>query len=64
MARWTTAKVLWLLTVVRQTLALSAHSPRDLEAFPSYSVILSQNPVLNETAIELLAEGATVRISL
>lgn len=64
MARWTTAKVLWLLNVVHQTLALSAHSPRDLEAFPSYSVILSQNPVLNETAIEILAEEATVRVSL
>ncbi|GAA5865277.1 hypothetical protein JCM3774_004918 [Rhodotorula dairenensis] len=59
MAPLSSAKLLWLLTVLRQTLALSAHSPRDLEAFPAYNVVLSDRAVLNETALELLAEVPT-----
>lgn len=60
MATVRSAKLLWLLTVLQQTLALSAHSPRDLEAFPAYNVVLSDHAVLNETALELLAKPASV----
>ncbi|GAA5952949.1 hypothetical protein JCM21900_001527 [Sporobolomyces salmonicolor] len=38
-------------------LALSAHSPRDLEALPAYSIVLhEQHPVLNSTVQDLLHE--------
>ncbi|GAA5933273.1 hypothetical protein JCM1841_006575 [Sporobolomyces salmonicolor] len=38
-------------------LALSAHSPRDLEALPAYSIVLhEQHPVLNSTVQDLLRE--------
>ncbi|GAA5967512.1 hypothetical protein JCM8115_004071 [Rhodotorula mucilaginosa] len=59
MAPLSSTKLLWLLTILQQTLALSAHSPRDLEAFPAYNVVLSDRAVLNETALDLLAKGAT-----
>lgn len=60
MAPLSSTKLLWLLTILQQTLALSAHSPRDLEAFPAYNVVLSDRAVLTETALDLLAKGATV----
>lgn len=43
-------------------LALSAHSPRDLEALPAYSIVLhEQHPVLNSTVQDLLREPLEVR---
>ncbi|GAA5976619.1 hypothetical protein JCM10908_005571 [Rhodotorula pacifica] len=59
MAPLSPTRLVWLLTVLQQTLALSAHSPRDLEAFPAYNVVLSERAVLNETALELLAGTPT-----
>ncbi|KWU43596.1 hypothetical protein RHOSPDRAFT_26267 [Rhodotorula sp. JG-1b] len=59
MAPLSSTKLLWLLTILQQTLALSAHSPRDLEAFPAYNVLLSDRAVLNETALDLLAKVDT-----
>ncbi|BGP06587.1 Protein OS-9 [Rhodotorula toruloides] len=50
------AGLLCVLALVRQTLALSAHSPRDTEAFPAYHVLLNERAILNETARELLEE--------
>jgi len=56
-----TARLLLALTVMRQTLALSSHSPRDLEALPAYSVVLAERGVLNETVGELLSQDIDVR---
>lgn len=55
------AALLCLLALVRQTLAVSAHSPRDLEAFPAYQVLLNERAVLNETVPGLLEEPLAVR---
>jgi hypothetical protein len=41
--------------------ALSSHSPRDLEAHPAYSVVLSEQYLLNETVSGLLTEDLEVR---
>ncbi|BGP23292.1 misfolded glycoproteins degradation protein Yos9 [Rhodotorula toruloides] len=43
------ARLLCILALVRQSLALSAHSPRDQEGFPAYTVLLNERAVLNET---------------
>ncbi|BGP46559.1 Protein OS-9 [Rhodotorula kratochvilovae] len=51
-----TSKLLLVLAVVHQTLALSSHSPRDLEALPAYAVVLNEHGVLNDTVGELLSE--------
>ncbi|BGP68921.1 Protein OS-9 [Rhodotorula toruloides] len=50
------AGLLCVLALVRQTLALSAHSPRDTEAFPAYHVLLNERAILNETVRDLLEE--------
>ncbi|BGP30636.1 Protein OS-9 [Rhodotorula toruloides] len=50
------AGLLCVLVLVRQTLTLSAHSPRDTEAFPAYHVLLNERAILNETVRELLEE--------
>lgn len=55
------SKLLLVLGVVRQTLALSSYSPRDLESFPSYAVVVNERGVLNETVDELLSETLEVR---
>ncbi|GAA5892864.1 hypothetical protein JCM8208_004108 [Rhodotorula glutinis] len=51
-----TARLLLALAIVRQTLALSSHSPRDLEASPAYSVSLAEHGILNDTISDLLAQ--------
>ncbi|BGP14420.1 Protein OS-9 [Rhodosporidiobolus nylandii] len=55
MAR-TLATAAALLLAACPALALSSHSPRDLEAHPAFAVVLSEHYVLNETISELLAE--------
>ncbi|KPV76536.1 uncharacterized protein RHOBADRAFT_52530 [Rhodotorula graminis WP1] len=51
-----TARLLLALAIVRQTLALSSHSPRDLEALPAYAVSLAEHGILNDTIADLLAQ--------
>lgn len=45
-----------------QVLALSSHSPQDLFAHPKFQVVLSEQPILNDTARELLRDRREVRI--
>ncbi|GAA6054233.1 hypothetical protein JCM3770_001404 [Rhodotorula araucariae] len=49
-------KLLLVLAVVHEALALSSHSPRDLEALPAYAVVLNERGVLNDTVGALLDE--------
>ncbi|GAA5979534.1 hypothetical protein JCM11641_005425 [Rhodosporidiobolus odoratus] len=45
-----------LLLAASSALALSSHSPRDLEAHPAFNVRFSEHQILNETLEGLLAE--------
>ncbi|GAA5966599.1 hypothetical protein JCM3765_005670 [Sporobolomyces pararoseus] len=46
-----------LLAISSSAVALSSHSPVDLEAYPAFAVsFLAEHPILNETALELLDE--------
>ncbi|GAA5835144.1 hypothetical protein JCM9279_007210 [Rhodotorula babjevae] len=53
-----TARLLLALAIVRQTLALSSHSPRDLEALPAFVVSLAEHGILNDTISDLLAQDS------
>lgn len=50
-----------LLAAVPASLALSSHSPRDLESHPSFSVVLSEHHLLNDTLSDILSEPLEVR---
>jgi len=55
-------RLISLLAIATPALALSSHSPIDLEAYPAYTISLNQeNPVLNETLSDLLHETLEVR---
>lgn len=57
-------RLISLLAIVSSALALSSHSPIDLEAYPAYTISLNQeNPVLNETLDGLLHETLDVRFT-
>ncbi|GAA6000365.1 hypothetical protein JCM10207_007981 [Rhodosporidiobolus poonsookiae] len=50
------AALLLATATVPQAFALSAHSPRDLEAHPAFAVVLNEQHILNETLPDLLAQ--------
>ena len=56
------ARLLLALAVVRQTLALSSHSPRDLEALPAFVVSLAEHGILNDTISDLLAQDQELEV--
>ena len=56
------ARLLLALAVVRQTLALSSHSPRDLEALPAFVVSLAEHGILNDTVSGLLAQDQELEV--
>ncbi|GAA5821222.1 hypothetical protein JCM11251_004520 [Rhodosporidiobolus azoricus] len=45
-----------VLGAVSVTVALSSHSPRDLESHPSFAVVLSEHHLLNESLPDILAQ--------
>lgn len=50
-----------LLAIAGPALALSSHSPIDLESYPAYAVSFSEHqPILNETLGEILSEPLQV----
>ncbi len=51
------------LASAQSALALSAHSPQDLFAYPQYRVAVSQDVVLNQTATVQLSKVSTAGIA-